>query len=55
MNWIGKYIFDNTGQCRWHEALHIQDAAMQQAYRQNAVIEFICETCAIMGVKVGMA
>lgn len=55
MNWIGKYIFDITGQCRWHEAMHIQDEAMQKAYRQDMVIEFICETSAMMGVKVGMA
>jgi hypothetical protein len=55
MNWTGEYIIDDTGQCRWHEGLRIQDEHMKSAYRKNSVIEFIIETSAVMGVKVGMA
>ena len=46
---------DESGQCRWHEGLRIQDEPMKAAYRKNVLIEFIIETSAIMGVKVGMA
>jgi hypothetical protein len=55
MTWIGEYIVDDTGQCRWHEGLRIQDEPMKAAYRKNSVIEFIIETSAVMGVKVGIA
>ncbi len=55
MKWTGEYIIDDTGQCRWHEGLRIQDEHMKSAYRKNSVIEFIIETSAVMGVKVGMA
>jgi hypothetical protein len=55
MKWTGEYIVDDTGQCRWHEGLRIQDEHMKSAYRKNSVIEFIIETSAVMGVKVGMA
>jgi hypothetical protein len=55
MKWIGEYIIDDTGQCRWHEGLRIQDEPMKSAYRKNSVIEFIIETSAVMGVKVGIA
>ena len=55
MKWIGVYIVDESGQCRWHEALRIQDEPMKAAYRKNVLIEFIIETSAIMGVKVGIA
>lgn len=55
MNWIGEYIVDDAGQCRWHEGLRIQDDLMKAAYRRNILVEFIIETSAIMGVKVGIA
>jgi hypothetical protein len=55
MNWIGEYIIDDAGQCRWHEGLRIQDEHMKSAYRKNSLIEFIIETSAVMGVKVGIA
>lgn len=55
MNWVGEYVVDDSGQCRWHESLRIQDEPMKTAYRKNVLIEFIIETSAIMGVKVGMA
>ena len=55
MNWIGEYVIDESGQCSWHEGLRIQDEPMKAAYRKNILIEFIIETSAIMGVKVGMA
>jgi hypothetical protein len=55
MKWIGEYVVDDSGQCRWHEGLRIQDEPMKTAYRKNVLIEFIIETSAIMGVKVGMA
>jgi hypothetical protein len=55
MNWIGEYIVDDAGQCRWHEGLRIQDEHMKSAYRKNSLIEFIIETSAVMGVKVGIA
>jgi len=55
MNWIGEYIVDDSGACRWYESLRIQDEQMKAAYRRNVLIEFIIETSAIMGVKVGLA
>jgi hypothetical protein len=55
MKWIGEYIIDDAGQCRWHEGLRIQDEHMKSAYRKNSLIEFMIETSAVMGVKVGIA
>jgi hypothetical protein len=55
MKWIGEYIVDDSGQCRWHEGLRIQDEHIKSAYRKNSLIEFIIETSAVMGVKVGIA
>jgi hypothetical protein len=55
MKWTGEYIIDDAGQCRWHEGLRIQDEQMKSAYRKNSLIEFIIETSAVMGVKVGIA
>jgi hypothetical protein len=55
MKWIGEYIIDDAGQCRWHEGLRIHDEHMKSAYRKNSLIEFIIETTAVMGVKVGIA
>jgi hypothetical protein len=55
MNWTGEYIIDDAGQCRWHEGMRIQDEHMKSAYRKNSLIEFIIETSAVMGVKVGIA
>lgn len=55
MNWIGEYIVDDSGACRWYESLRIQDEQMKAAYRRNVLVEFIIETSAIMGVKVGLA
>jgi hypothetical protein len=55
MNWIGEYIIDGSGQCCWHESLRVQDERMKAACRGDVLIEFIIETSAIMGVKVGMA
>ena len=55
MRWKGEYIVDDTGQCRWHESLRIHDEQIKRAYRNNVLIEFIIETSAIMGVKVGIA
>jgi hypothetical protein len=55
MKWAGEYIVDDTGQCRWHESLRIHDQQIIGAYRNNVLIEFIIETSAIMGVKVGIA
>ena len=55
MKWTGEYIIDDAGQCRWHEGLRIQDEHMKSAYRKNSLIEFIIETSAVMGVKVGIA
>jgi hypothetical protein len=55
MNWIGEYIIDASGQCRWHESLRIHDEQIKAAYRKDVLIEFIIETSAIMGVKVGIA
>jgi hypothetical protein len=55
MKWKGEYIVDNTGQCRWYESLRIQDSQIISAYRNNALVEFMIESSAIMGVKVGIA
>lgn len=55
MKWTGEYIIDDAGHCRWHEGLRIQDEQMKSAYRKNVLIEFIIETSAVMGVKVGIA
>jgi hypothetical protein len=55
MKWIGEYIIDDAGQCRWYEGLRIQDEHMKSAYRKNSLIEFMIETSAVMGVKVGIA
>jgi hypothetical protein len=55
MNWIGEYLIDSSGQCRWHEGFRIQDERMKAAYRKNVLVEFIIETSATMGVKAGMA
>lgn len=55
MNWIGRYIIDASGQCRWHEGFRIQDDRMKSAYRKDVLIEFIIEISATMGVKAGMA
>lgn len=55
MKWTTEYIIDDSGQCRWHEGLRIFDEQMKAAYRRNVLIEFIIETSAIMGVKVGIA
>ena len=55
MKWTGEYIVDDTGQCRWYEGLRIHDQQIIGAYRNNVLIEFIIETSAMMGVKVGIA
>jgi hypothetical protein len=55
MKWIGQYIIDDAGQCLWHEGMRIQDELMKAAYRKNVLLEFIIETSAVMGVKVGIA
>jgi hypothetical protein len=55
MNWIGEYIIDDAGHCRWHECLRIQDELMKSFYRKNALLEFIIETSASRGVKGGLA
>jgi hypothetical protein len=55
MKWTGEYIIDDAGQYRWHEGLRIHDEQMKSAYRKNSLIEFIIETSAVMGVKVGIA
>ena len=55
MKWIGEYVIDDAGHCRWHEGLRIHDEQMKSAYRKNSLIEFIIETSAVMGVKVGIA
>jgi hypothetical protein len=55
MKWTGEYIIDDAGQCLWHEGLRIHDEQMKSAYRKNSLIEFIIETSAVMGVKVGIA
>lgn len=55
MQWTCEYIIDDTGQCRWHEGLRIRDQRIISAYRNNLVVEFIIETSAVMGVKVGVA
>jgi len=55
MKWTGEYIIDDAGHCRWHEGLRIQDEQMKSAYRKNVLVEFIIETSAVMGVKVGIA
>jgi hypothetical protein len=55
MNWLGEYIIDDTGRCRWHEGFRLQDEHMKTAYRKNVLIEFIIETSATMGVKAGTA
>ena len=55
MKWTSEYIVDDSGHCRWHEGLRIEDEPMKQAYRSNVLIEYIIETSAVMGVKVGIA
>jgi hypothetical protein len=55
MNWLGEYIIDDTGRCRWHEGFRLQDEHMKAAYRKNVLIQFIIETSATMGVKAGVA
>jgi hypothetical protein len=55
MKWISEYIIDDSGHCRWHEGLRIEDEQIKAAYRKNVLIEFIIETSAVMGVKVGIA
>ncbi len=55
MKWTCEYIIDESGRCRWHEGLRIEDEQMKAAYRKNVLIEFIIETSAVMGVKVGIA
>lgn len=55
MKWACEYIIDESGHCRWFEGLRIHDEQMKAAYRKNVLIEFIIETSAVMGVKVGMA
>jgi hypothetical protein len=55
MKWTGEYRIDDTGQCRWYESLRILDPQIIGAYRNNVLIEFIIETSAVMGVKVGIA
>jgi len=55
MNWTGAYVINDAGQCLWHEGLRIQDEALKLAYRCNLIIEYMIETSAVMGVKVGMA
>jgi hypothetical protein len=55
MNWIGEYVIDDAGECRWSEGLRIQDAEMQRAYRKSVLLEFMITTFASMGVKTGVA
>jgi hypothetical protein len=55
MNWLGEYIIDDTGRCRWYEGFRLQDEHMKAAYRKNVLIQFIIETSATMGVKAGVA
>lgn len=55
MDWIGQYVIDDAGECRWHEGFRIQDEQLKMAYRKNAIIEYIIEVNGFMGVKVGMA
>lgn len=51
----GEYVVNDAGQLVWHQGLRITDEGMKLAYRRNTLVEFIIETSAIMGVKVGMA
>ena len=55
MNWIGEYIIDGAGHYRWHESFRLQDELMKSFYRKNVLLEFIIETAASRGVKVGLA
>lgn len=55
MKWTREYRIDSAGQCRWHEGLHIYDDQIKDAYRSNILVEFIIESSAVMGVKVGIA
>lgn len=55
MEFRGEYVVNDAGQLIWHQGLRITDDSMKLAYRRNTLIEFIIETSAVMGVKVGMA
>jgi hypothetical protein len=55
MQWAGEFLIDSTGQCRWHEGYRIYDDQLKDGYRNNVLVEFIIESSALMGVKVGIA
>lgn len=55
MEWKGEYVIEPTGWLAWKESLQIHDEAMKLAYRRNILVQYLVETSAIMGVKVGMA
>ena len=39
----------------WSETTEMEDEQIKDAYRNNVLVEFIIESSAVMGVKVGIA
>lgn len=55
MNWIGEYIIELSGLCRWNEGPPMEDRSMAETCQSVPAVNFIMTTCAELGVKTGMA
>lgn len=55
MNWFREFAIDDTGRCHWREGMRVEDPALFESYRKSALAQFVIESSAIFGVKVGQA
>lgn len=55
MNWIGEYIIEADGLCRWQESLKISDPELARACREDLLTHWFIESWVQLGVKVGVA
>jgi hypothetical protein len=55
MKWFSEFAIDDSGRCLWREGMRVTEGPLYDAYQQSTLVQFIVETSAIMGVKVGQA
>jgi hypothetical protein len=55
MNWVGEYIIEASGLCRWTEGIEISDPALLKACRQDLPTYALVYSLMQLGVKVGVA
>jgi hypothetical protein len=55
MNWFAEFVVEPSGVVCWREGMRVTEGTLYDAYQQSALVQFIVETSATMGVKVGLA